>query len=242
MSAYATLLFEKGDGVAHISLNRPHALNAYNIQMRDDFAEALAAVDEDGEIGALLITGQGRAFCAGADLSEFGAAPSQVIARQVRWQRDVWGQLNNLTKPVVTAIHGYCIGSGLEIALLSDLRLAAADTVFAMPEVHLGMIPAAGGSQTLPRNRNAAAALDLLLTGRRIGAEEALELGLITRITPRSELLGAARDLALNLVNQSGSETNGLIGPAIKSALRGGLDLTLPEGLELERRLALITL
>ena len=246
MSAYATLLFEKGDGVAHISLNRPHALNAYNIQMRDDFAEALAAVAEDGEIGALLITGQGRAFCAGADLSEFGAAPSQVIARRVRWQRDVWGQLNNLTKPVVTAAHGYCIGSGLEITLLSDLRLAAADTVFAMPEVHLGMIPAAGGSQTLPRNRNAAAALDLLLTGRRIGAEEALELGLITRIMPRSELLGAAWDLALNLVNQSGapagSATNGPIGPAIKSALRGGLDLTLPEGLELERRLALITL
>ncbi len=237
MSAYATLLFEKRCGVAHVALNRPHALNAYNVQMRDDFAEALAAVQADAEAGALLITGEGRAFCAGADLSEFGTAPSQIIARRVRWQRDVWGQLNNLTQPVVTAIQGYCIGSGLEIALLSDLRIAANDAIFAMPEVHLGMIPAAGGSQTLPRNRNASAALDLLLTGRRIGAAEALELGLITRITPRAELLEAAWRLACNLVNQSGP-----VIPAVKSALRGGLDLNLRQGLELEQRLARVAL
>ncbi len=237
MPAYATLLFEKRCGVAHVALNRPHALNAYNVQMRDDFAEALAAVQADAEAGALLITGEGRAFCAGADLSEFGTAPSQIIARRVRWQRDVWGQLNNLTQPVVTAIQGYCIGSGLEIALLSDLRIAANDAIFAMPEVHLGMIPAAGGSQTLPRNRNASVALDLLLTGRRIGAAEALELGLITRITPRAELLGAAWRLACNLVNQSGP-----VIPAVKSALRGGLDLNLRQGLELEQRLARVAL
>ena len=244
MSADATLLFEKRGGVAHISLNRPHALNAYNVRMRDDFAEALAAVQADAEVGALLLTGQGRAFCAGADLSEFGSAPSQVIARRVRWQRDVWGQLNDLDKPIVAAVHGYCIGSGLEIALLSDLRIAADDTVFAMPELHLGMIPAAGGSQTLPRNSSPAAALDLLLTGRRIGAEEALALGLITRLTPRSELEPAAWNLALNLANQTGATDPGR-GPTIryiKQAVRGGLDLGLADGLRLENRLACIAL
>ena len=247
MSAYKTLLFEKRDGVAHISLNRPHALNAYNVQMRDDFSEALAAVQADVEAGALLITGQGRAFCAGADLSEFGTAPSQIIARRVRWQRDVWGQLNDLGKPIVAAVHGYCIGSGLEIALLCDLRIAADDTIFAMPEVHLGMIPAAGGSQTLPRN-SSPAALDLLLTGRRIGAAEALELGLITRLAPRSELEQAAwtlsLNLALNLAKQSGATDPGR-GPTIryiKQAMRGGLDLGLAEGLRLEKRLACIAL
>ena len=149
---FRTIIYEKSCAVAHISLNRPDRLNAYSVRMRDDFAEALHAVAVDDEVGVLLITGQGRAFCAGADLSEFGTAPSQVIARNVRWQRDVWGQIIDLPKPVVAAAHGYCIGSGVEIMLLADVRIAAWDTVFAMPELHLGLIPAAGGTQTLPRN------------------------------------------------------------------------------------------
>ncbi len=135
MSGFTTLIYSKDGPVAHISLNRPLALNAYNIQMRDDFSGALEAVQVDPEIRSLLITGQGRAFCAGADLTEFGSAPSQAIARQVRWERDVWGQMLRLSKPVVAAIHGYCIGSGVEIALLCDLRIAAEGTVFALPEV-----------------------------------------------------------------------------------------------------------
>ena len=125
---FQTLLFQKRGAVAHISLNRPQVVNAYNIQMRDDFSEALSAVELDTDVRSLLITGEGRGFCAGADLTEFGSAPSQVIARQVRWQRDVWGQLVNLGKPVVAAVHGFCIGSGLEIALLCDVRIAATGT------------------------------------------------------------------------------------------------------------------
>ncbi len=239
-SAFTALIFEKRDGVAHLSLNRPQALNAFNLRMRDELAEALIATQTDAEIGALLLTGQGRAFCAGADLTEFGTAPSQVIARQVRWQRDVWGQLNNLTKPVVTAIHGYCIGSGLEIVLLSDLRIAAEDTVFAMPEAQLGMIPAAAGSQTLPRNSNVSTALDLLLTGRRFGTTEALELGLITRIASGAELYATAWALTLSLLNPSGPAEPGAIASAVKSALRGGLESSLRSGLELEKRQALM--
>ena len=147
MSAFPTLLYEKCGAVARISLNRPRVLNAYNIQMRDDLSQALAAVADDPDVRTLLITGEGRGFCAGADLTEFGTAPSQIVARRVRWQRDVWGQVLNLHKPVVAAIHGYCIGSGLEIALLCDLRIAADDAVFSMPEVHLGMIPAAAAAK-----------------------------------------------------------------------------------------------
>ena len=234
MSQYASLLFEKHGAMAHIALNRPEVLNAYNIQMRDDFSEALAAAQDDPEVRALLITGQGRAFCAGADLSEFGTAPSQVVARSVRWKRDVWRQLINLTKPIVSAVHGYCIGSGVEIALLSDLRIAASGTIFAMPEVHLGMVPAAGGTQTLPRNAGPSEALELLLTGRRFDAEEALRLKLITRVVPEADLAGAAWQAAGAL-----AELDGGLMSCAKEALGRGADLGLPEALRLENRLAI---
>ena len=219
--------------MAHISLNRPQVVNAYNIQMRDDFSEALSAVQLDQEVRALLITGEGRGFCAGADLTEFGSAPSQVIARQVRWERDIWGQLVNLDKPVVAAVHGYCIGSGLEIALLCDLRIAAAGTVFALPEVQLGMIPAAGGTQTLPRSAGRSQALDLLLTGRRIQAEEALTMGLVTRLSAPESLRNTARQLAEDLADLPTEAVT-----AMKGLLRHGMDLDLPQALDLESRVA----
>ena len=219
--------------MAHISLNRPQVVNAYNIQMRDDFSEALSAVQLDQEVRALLITGEGRGFCAGADLTEFGSAPSQVIARQVRWERDIWGQLVNLDKPVVAAVHGYCIGSGLEIALLCDLRIAAAGTVFALPEVQLGMIPAAGGTQTLPRSAGRSQALDLLLTGRRIQAEEALTMGLVTRLSAPESLRNQARRLAEDLADLPTEAVT-----AMKGLLRHGMDLDLLQALDLESRIA----
>ena len=219
--------------MAHISLNRPQVLNAYNIQMRDDFSEALAAVQDDPEVRALLITGQGHAFCAGADLTEFGSAPSQTVARQVRWERDVWGQLLSLSVPVVAAVHGYCIGSGVEIALLCDIRIGAVDTVFAMPEVQLGMIPAAGGTQTLPRIGGRSTALELLLTGRRLDAEKALALGLLSRVVPAAELLDEGWKLSRQL---AALEPHLAVGA--KECLIRGEDLPLPEALRIEARLA----
>lgn len=215
-----------------MSLNRPQVLNAYNIQMRDDFTQALLAVQLDPDVRALLITGEGRGFCAGADLTEFGSAPSQVIARKVRWERDVWGQLVNLNKPVVAALHGYCIGSGLEIALLCDLRIAATGTIFVLPEVQLGMIPAAGGTQTLPRTVGSSRALDLLLTGRRIQAEETLNMGLITRVISPESLGEAAWQLADSLARLPADAV-----AAMKQALRQGMDLDLPRALQLEGRI-----
>ena len=229
-AAFATIIYEKtDDGVAHLSLNRPGRRNAYSVAMRDDFAEAIAAVAEDDEARVLLITGQGPAFCAGADLTEFGAAPSLVIARQARWQRDVWGQLIALPKPIVAAAHGYCIGSGVELLLLADVRIAAAGTVFAMTELRLGMIPAAGGSQTLPLNAGPAAALDLLLTGRRFGVDEARRLGIISRIAEPASAWDTARQLAALPPPHAA---------ALRAALRDGADLPLSAGLALELRLA----
>ena len=233
MPGFTTLLYSKDGPVARISLNRPQALNAYNIQMRDDFSGALEAVKEDTEIRSLLITGEGRAFCAGADLTEFGTAPSQAIARQVRWERDVWGQMLGLAKPVVAAMHGYCIGSGVEIALLCDLRIAAEDTILALPEVQLGMIPAAGGTQTLPRSIGPSRALDILLTGRRLDAREALSLGLLTRVVPQDDIAEAGFALARQL-----AELDSGYAADAKDCVMRGADQPLPQALQLEARTA----
>ena len=230
---FPTIIYDKAGGVANLALNRPERLNAYSVAMRDDFAAALWAVAEDDEVSALLITGQGRAFCAGADLSEFGTAPSPTIARSVRWQRDVWGQLIDLPKPIVVAVHGYCIGSGLEIALLGDVRIAASSAIFAMPEVQLGMIPAAGGSQTLPANVGPSVALDLLLTGRRFDADAALGYGLISRVVSHDEL----EDTAWALAGQLAQLPPGFAA-ALRTALRDGSYTRTSYGLSMERRLS----
>ena len=237
MAGFDTLLFDKTDSVAHIRMNRPEVLNAYNIQMRDDFSQVLSAVQDDPDIGAVLVTGNGGAFCAGADLTEFDTAPSQAVARLVRWERDVWGQFLSLSIPIVIAVHGYCIGSGLEIALLGDLRLAAHGTIFALPEVQLGMIPAAGGSQTLARNARQSGAMDVLLTGRRFDAAEASAMGLVTRIVTPENLMDEALDAARHL---AGLDPNTVA--AAKFALRLGQDLPLAEALKLENRLAGVVL
>ena len=229
----AAIEYEKQGRVAHLWLSRPEALNAYNMAMRDQLYQALEAIQEDDEVAVALLRGRGKAFCAGADLTEFGAAPSQAIARRVRWQRDVWGRLLELPVPLVCAIHGYCIGSGVEMALLCDLRLASADAVFAMPEVRLGMTPAAGGTQTLPRSLGLAMSLDLLLTGRRMDAQEAQQAGLVNRVLPTREALDAAAESlaeALESVARPASMA--------KLAVREGADLPLAAAFDLELRLA----
>jgi enoyl-CoA hydratase/carnithine racemase len=237
MPAFDTLLYTKDGGVAHIALNRPQVRNAFNLRMRDEFSEVLSAVADDPEVRAVLITGEGRAFCAGADLTEFGTAPSLVKAREVRWERDVWGQLHSLSRPIITAVHGYCIGSGLEIALFGDIRIAAAGAVFALPEVQLGMIPAAGGTQTLARSVGPGVALELLLTGRRFEAEEALRLRLITRILPEDSLVASATRVAHLLARVDPARMTGALG-----AMKQGADLGLDQALPLEARIARLAL
>ena len=140
-------------GLAHITLNRPEQLNAFNVQMRDDLFGILTELHANPDLDAVLITGAGeRAFCAGADLTEFGSAPSRVIAREARYLRDVWSLLRSLPVPTVAAMHGFSIGSGLEMALCCDFRIAADNTRFRLPEVALGMIPFATGSAIVASN------------------------------------------------------------------------------------------
>src|SRR3989338_1234366 len=166
MSDFEVIIYEKQSGVGYVTLNRPKALNAYNIRMRDEIYQVLAAVKEDDDVRVVILKGAGeKAFCAGADLTEFLTAPSPIIARQVRCERDVWGLFLSITKPLIAALHGYVLGDGVEMALCCDIRVASEDARFGTPEMGLGIIPAAGGSQTLPRVIGRAPALEMLLTG-----------------------------------------------------------------------------
>jgi enoyl-CoA hydratase len=234
MTDFDTIIYQKQDGIAYVTLNRPHALNAYNLKMRDELYQALGAIRDDAEVKVAIFRGTGeRAFCAGADLTEFLTAPSPIIARQARWERDVWGLFLSLTKPLIAAVHGYVLGSGVEIALCCDIRLASEDVQFGLPEPQLGIIPAAGGSQTLPRVVGGAKALEILLSGRWVGAEEAHRLKLVNRVVPRKELLPQAERLARRI-----AQFDPIAVSCAKQAIVRGLDLSLEQGLELEARLA----
>ncbi|MGB2695841.1 MAG: enoyl-CoA hydratase/isomerase family protein [Dehalococcoidia bacterium] len=233
MSAFETLTYEKdGRGVARLTLNRPDVLNALNLQMRDELWSAFQAFRDDPDARVLVLRGAGRSFCAGADISDFGTAPSIIESRRARHERDLWALLLHLPKPTIAAVHGHALGAGLEMSLLCDLRVAADDAIFGLPEVKLGYIPSAGGTQTLPRIVPPGVALHMILSGDSIDAHEAYRLRLVQRVVPRDELDSAADAWARAL-----AERPPLALSYAKEAVVRGLDLSLREGLALERRL-----
>jgi len=230
---FEVIIYEKQDGTGYITLNRPQALNAYNIRMRDELYEVLGAIRDDPEVKVVILKGSGeKAFCAGADLTEFLTAPPPVFARQARFDRDVWGRFLGIDKPFIAALHGYVLGSGIEMALCCDIRLASEDVRFGLPEPGLGIIPAAGGSQTLPRTVGRAAALDMLMSGRWLTAEEALKIKLVNRVVSRDSLLSEVEKLADRIKSYDNRAVR-----FAKQAVTRGLDLTLNEGLKLEETL-----
>ena len=233
MSNFEVIIYEKQNDIGYVTLDRPQNLNVYNLQMRDELYQVLGAIKDDPEVRVAILKGAGeRAFCAGADLSEFLTAPSPVIARQVRWERDVWGLFLSINKPLIAALHGYVLGSGIEMALCCDIRVASEDAQFGVPEMGLGIIPAAGGSQTLPRVIGRGYALEMMLSGRWIKAEEAYRLKLVNQVVPREELLPAAENLANKIKAYSPVALS-----YAKQAVTQGLDLSLEQGLELEAKL-----
>ena len=229
-----TLLFEKAGGLAWVTLNRPRTLNAINMRMRDELWDAALAVRDDPDVRVVIFKGVGeRAFSAGADISEFGTAPSYVESRRARRQRDLWGLILSLEVPLIAALHGHALGAGVEFAMCCDLRIASDDARLGLPEVGLGYIPSAGGTQTLPRHVPPSVAMQMVLTGDPIDAATALRYGLVQRVVPRPRLYEEAESLARTLMSR---------GPLAlrlaKRAVLEGLELPLSDGLALERRLA----
>jgi enoyl-CoA hydratase len=220
--------------VAVVTLNRPRVLNAYNVEMRDALHEALLAVRDDPEVRVMVLAGSGRAFSTGGDLAEFGTAPSPVGAREARWHRDVWGLLWSLPQLSVAAVHGLAVGGGFEMAMLCDQCWASAAARFRLPETGLGMMPGVAGTQTLPRLLGVGRALDLVLTGRWLAAQEALRLGLVARLYPRR---GFAQRVERDAATWAALDPE--VVARLKRSVREGSDLPLAEGLELEGRLAM---
>jgi enoyl-CoA hydratase/carnithine racemase len=222
---------ERQDGIGWITLNRPQAINAINDAVRRDMPAALQALDDDPDIRVIVLQGAGeRGFCAGADLREERPVESPSDTRGPQ-ARSAWIQsFDRVAKPLIAAIHGYCLGGGLEIALACDLRIASPDAVFALPETGLGLIPGGGGTQRLPRIIGLGRALDLLLTGDRIDANEAYRCGLVTRVASAPEALRAETgQLAKRIAARAPLATR-----FVKKAARAGLELELHAGLRLE--------
>jgi enoyl-CoA hydratase/carnithine racemase len=233
MSAFETLIYEKKASVARVTLNRPEVMNIHNMAMRDEMFEVLSAVRDDDEIRVILFKGAGdRAFCAGADLKEFLTAPPPTTAREVRFDADLWNLFTTMPQPLLVAVHGYVLGSGIEIALCCDMVVSSEEARFGLPEVGLGIIPAAGGTQTVPRAVGINKALEMMLTNRWIDADEALGIGLVNRVVPKERLEAEANEAA-----QSIAAGEPRLVRSVKQAVLRGLDLPLDQGLALERRL-----
>jgi enoyl-CoA hydratase/carnithine racemase len=228
--SFRTIVFERRGPVAWITLDRPRVLNAYNTEMRDDLFAALSAIRDDRSVRALVLRGNGRAFCSGGDIREFGSAPSPVVAREVRWRRDVWGLLRSLRQPTIAAIHGHAAGSGVEMALLCDFRIAASSAILSLPETGLGMIPGVVGTQTIPRAVGVGRALDLMLTGRAIDARLALRIGMVGSVVEPGELRAEAARLARQL-----TKIDEDLVFRVKTLVARGLDLPLAAALDYER-------
>jgi len=193
---FETVHFELDAPIASVTLDRPELHNAYSLRMRDELFEVFDACRRDEEIRVVVLRGAGPSFCAGADLTEFGTAPSPFVARRIRFERDVWSTFASIPVPIVAGLHGHVIGSGLELATLSTYRVAAHSATIRMPETQLGLLPAAGATQTLPARMGPMRARSLLYRGGPISAEEALRCGLADEVVADDDLADRLREIA----------------------------------------------
>ena len=226
----SALLTHVEDAVAWITLNRPQAINAINDEIRTALPHAVDAAEANPDVRAIVIRGAGpKGFCAGADIKEFAAVEVPAAYRQERAHNHWVAAFERAAKPLIASIHGYCLGGGLEIALACDIRIAATSATFGFPETGHGIIPAAGGTQRAARVLGLGRALDLILTGERIDARQALSMGLVSRLAEPEEL--GERTLALA---RAIAARPPLACQFAKEAVHAGADLPLQAGLRRE--------
>ena len=220
---------EVKDNIKIITLNRPKALNALNSEIVRAIGQAVADTEAEDNIVAIVITGAGRAFAAGADIAEFAGKNGEEMGNLSRGEHQAFSKIRKSTKPVIAAINGLALGGGCELAMSCHIRVASDRAVFGQPEVGLGAIPGAGGTQLLPRLVGTGAELYYLLTAENIPAAEAYRLGLVDKLVPRDKVMVTAMAIA-KVIGQKAPVASRLILEAVNK----GMELSLDESLELE--------
>jgi len=227
--AEPTVLTERDGRVGIVRLNRPKQLNALSGEVMSALVEALRELDEDNEIRAIVVAGDERAFAAGADIAELAAGTPISLYENRRI--DAWDSIRALRTPIVAAVSGFCLGGGCELAMLCDLIVASETARFGQPEINLGVLPGAGGTQRLTRAVGKAVAMDMILTGRMLSAREALSFGLVARVVAKEAWLDEAKRVAAEIA------AKGPIAVRLaKEAIDKAFEAPLAVGVELERR------
>ncbi|MEY4864078.1 MAG: hypothetical protein RLZ51_2173 [Pseudomonadota bacterium] len=224
------ILVDRQDRVGIITLNRPKALNALNNALMDELGAALLAFDADEGIGVIVITGNERAFAAGADIGAMAGFSYMDVYLSEYITRN-WEQIRKVRKPVIAAVAGFALGGGCELAMMCDIVIAADTAKFGQPEIKLGVIPGAGGTQRLPRAVGKAKAMDLCLTGRMMDAQEAERSGLVSRVVPAAQLLEEAMAVARQIASMSLPSVM-----VLKESVNRAYESPLSEGVLFERR------
>jgi enoyl-CoA hydratase len=216
-------------GILQVSFNRPAALNSLNLEFMHEFHEFLLATQASSAVKAILLTGEGKAFCAGADINYLATLTSQRGIEFARYGQKIFRLLEQLGKPSLAAVNGFALGGGCELAMAATLRIAADTAIFGQPEIKLGVIPGFGGTQRLSRLIGKGRALELCLTGRTIKAADAYAWGLVSEVTPADNLLSRAREILNQLV-----KLPLLAQKSLMTVIDSGYDLALDDALELE--------
>jgi enoyl-CoA hydratase len=228
--SYETILVDRDERIATITLNRPKALNALNSQVMAEVTTAAAELDADPGVGAIILTGNEKAFAAGADIKEMADKSFGEMFGSDFFAG--WARFAAVRTPTIAAVAGYALGGGCELAMMCDILIAADTAKFGQPEIKLGVLPGMGGSQRLTRAIGKAKAMDLILTGRTIGAEEADRAGLVSRVVLAADLLTEAKAVATTISQMSLPAAQ-----LAKEAVNRSFEVTLSEGLLFERRL-----
>jgi enoyl-CoA hydratase len=229
--SYENIVVELREKVGVIQLNRPKALNALNDQLMDELGVALTALDANENIGCIVITGSEKAFAAGADIGAMAYYTFMDVYKSDYITRN-WEQIRRIRKPVIAAVAGYALGGGCELAMMCDFIIAADTAKFGQPEIKLGTIPGAGGTQRLPRAVSKAKAMDMCLTGRMMDADEAERAGLVSRVVPADKLMEEVISAASVIAGMSLP-----IVMMVKESVNRAYETTLSEGVQYERRL-----
>ncbi len=226
---YTVIRVENAPPVATIFLNRPQQLNALNLAVMDDLVAALDALEADDAIRVVVLTGDARAFAAGADIGDMAEAGATEMLRRDQFAK--WDRIRRFKKPLIAAVSGFALGGGCELAMLCDLIMASESAQFGQPEIKLGVMPGAGGTQRLTRAVGKARAMELVLTGRPLRADEALAAGLVNRVVPVELYLDEAQTLAREIAQMPPVAVR-----LAKEAVLKSFETPLSEGLEFERK------